>query len=166
MSLPTLRSDLFCSVFSHGRKLKVNILPTYEDIILCYLHASRSKKKQYQNLATDTCQKISDDVLKIWKTVSIPTIQPRFVIRKVKEYYEKYRSLLKPYKSLQNVESYKNRISVFKNEEKALFDIAACQCKDINLCKCDKPMKFPNLEKPFLIDQRTKRKMMIGRIDV
>ncbi|CAG4928614.1 unnamed protein product [Colias eurytheme] len=165
MSLSTLRSDLQCPLFGHGRDLKSNVLPTYEDIILCYIWLSRGKK-QYRNLATDTYKTLSEKLLLVWQSASIPTIEVRSVIKRIKVYHEKYRILLKPYKSRKNVETYQARLKLFKEEAQFLFDIAACKCENFNLCKCPKELKVPILERAFLIDQRTERKMGIGRIDL
>ena len=46
-----------------------------------------------------------------------------------------------------------------------LFDIAACQCKDLLECNCPKELKVPARERDFLLDQRTVRKMKIGGVD-
>lgn len=165
MSLSTLRSDLQCPLFGHGRDLKYSVLPTYEDIILCYIWLSRGKQKQYRNLATDTCKELSEKLLLVWQTASIPTIELRSVIKSLKAYHDKYRTLLKPYKSRKNVESYQDRLKLFKDKAKSLFDIAACKCVNFNLCQCPKASRVPILERMFLTDQRTERKMGIGSID-
>uniref|UniRef100_A0A6P7FUT2 Uncharacterized protein LOC114334377 n=1 Tax=Diabrotica virgifera virgifera TaxID=50390 RepID=A0A6P7FUT2_DIAVI len=47
--------------------------------------------------------------------------------------------------------------------EKKLFDISLCKCKDFLSCSCT--IKVPVLEREFLTDQRTSRKMVIGRVD-
>ena len=47
-----------------------------------------------------------------------------------------------------------------------LFDIAACRCADMSLCNCEKENKAPHAERAFLLDQRSRRKMMIGVLDI
>ena len=83
-------------------------------------------------------------------------------------YHDKYRNILKPFKSRQHDESYLLKLRVFNDEASIkLFDIAACKCLDVShLCKCAKDMKVPQEERQFLIDQRTSRKMMIGHVDI
>lgn len=47
-----------------------------------------------------------------------------------------------------------------------MFDIASCKCNLDLVCVCEKDRKVPRLEHTFLKDQRTVRKMQIGRTDV
>lgn len=55
----------------------------------------------------------------------------------------------------------------FLNHAKAtLFDISYCKCKDFLNCSCGKDKKIPKLERQFIVDQRTVRKMAIGRVDI
>ena len=56
-------------------------------------------------------------------------------------------------------------ISAAKQESESLFDIAACRCSDITNCNCAREFKVPALERDFLTDQRTVRKMVIAGLD-
>lgn len=51
-----------------------------------------------------------------------------------------------------------------KEHENKLFDICCCKC--INFSNCNCVNKVPILERPFLLDQRGPRKMVIGTIDI
>ncbi|KAF2892098.1 hypothetical protein ILUMI_14075, partial [Ignelater luminosus] len=81
-----------------------------------------------------------------------------------KLYHKKYNCLKKNIKSQANKtcleKSHLFRISA----EKLLFDICSCKCKDFKWCSCRN--KVPEIERSFLIDQRTSRKMIIGGVDV
>ena len=48
-----------------------------------------------------------------------------------------------------------------------LFDIviAACHCDQFDDCACPRQLKVPVLEREFLKDQRSARKMFIGSVD-
>ena len=80
-------------------------------------------------------------------------------------YHNKYRSLLRPYKSRRNVESYKEQLQIFIDKSKDLFDFSSCKCYSFSTCSCPKQMKIPVLEQMFLTDQRNERKMIIGNVD-
>ncbi len=47
-----------------------------------------------------------------------------------------------------------------------MFDVSACKCQDFQLCKCNRDKKVPILQREFLTDQRTVRKMSIERVDI
>lgn len=57
------------------------------------------------------------------------------------------------------------KIRPIKEEASKLFDIAACKC-EFQTCKCEKSKKVPQREQAFLADQRTKRVMAIGTVDI
>jgi len=155
-----------CPVFGHGCDLPINCLPTYEDIMLCYVWKSRSKPKQYRNLVSDVCEEVAEKVMKQWELASIPIIDHRKIVKKIKAYHDKYRNLLKPYASRKNVKSYCDKIKLFRENGKSLFDIATCKCESFDSCNCETLRKIPIAERIFLLDQRTDRKMTIGNIDV
>ena len=52
-----------------------------------------------------------------------------------------------------------------KDATERLFDICSCKYKCLSSCNCSKDRKVPSLEHSFLIDQRSSRQMIIGRID-
>ena len=82
----------------------------------------------------------------------------------IKKYYEKVRNVKKFIKSSINV-VIRRKIKEFReNAEDKLFDISACKCSNFVLCKCK--IKVPVREREFLTDQRNKRKMFIGLIDL
>lgn len=161
-----LRSELICPVFGQARELPVNILPTYQDVLLCYLWISRHRQNHYQNMVSDTSKEVSELVMRLWKLSSLPTIPHRTITTKIKAYHDKYRNLMKPYKERCNIESYKQRIQLFKDDAQSLFDISLCKCSKFDECSCKKQTKVPVLERAFLSDQRSDRKMIIGNVDL
>ena len=55
----------------------------------------------------------------------------------------------------------------FKNyAANTLFDICSCKCSDIFNCSYNRLRKVSEIEKNFLVDRRTVRKIAIGREDV
>lgn len=46
-----------------------------------------------------------------------------------------------------------------------LFDICSCKCLNLKNCSCARNRKIPALEHDFIIDQRTKRRLMISSTD-
>lgn len=46
-----------------------------------------------------------------------------------------------------------------------LFDICSCKCTNLECCDCPKDQRVPKIEREFLIDQRTQRRMVIGTVD-
>lgn len=57
-------------------------------------------------------------------------------------------------------------MQLFKEDSLKLFDICSCKCKDFENFNCDKTHKVPKQEREFLLDQRTKRIMCMGSVDV
>ena len=73
---------------------------------------------------------------------------------------------MKPYKQRSKDSNYLHKIELFKKDSDRMFDIAACKCKDLSTCTCEKICKVPINERVFLVDQRNERKMMIGNVDI
>ena len=88
------------------------------------------------------------------------------MIAKVKEYHQTFRSIMKSYQSKKNSTAFQTKLEKFKDESKKLFDFASCKCKDMENCNCSKEFKIPVMERGFMKDQRTDRKMYIGNCDL
>jgi len=65
-----------------------------------------------------------------------------------------------------NSDTYNRNVDKFKKDMSTLFDITACKCKEFKACSCPRDEKVPKRERMFLKDQRTKREMVIGSVDV
>lgn len=166
--MAVLRSDLTNPIFGTAEELPINVLPTYEDVMKCYLfHASdlTENKKQLKGLVGDTAEKVSSKIEELWEKASIPVIDHRSIVRRIRGYHDKYRMLLKPYKTRKLTQTYINSLEKFKMESKRLFDIAACRCDISKVCNCEKSRKVPLCEREFIQDQRSERKMCIGGLD-
>ena len=158
-----------CPVFGAPINLPANVLPTYSDVMKFYLqtaHTITQKHKRYRASFTDVADIVIIDVINIWSKASVPTVSHKRVVQLLKVYHTKFTNLLKPYKSRKDNDSYISRIVTFRCEADHLFDICSCKCPDTYKCTCEKRLKVPAKEIPFLLDQRGERKMMIGGEDV
>ena len=68
-------------------------------------------------------------------------------------------------KSRKDTQTIQLKLESFKEEASKLFDIAACKC-EFQTCKREKSKKVPQREQAFLADQRGKRVMAIGTVDI
>ncbi|KAJ8928633.1 hypothetical protein NQ314_018777 [Rhamnusium bicolor] len=166
--LSTRVKDDSCPLYGIGAPFNINVLPTHKDIIKQYLNIRRDLKMAGQK-KEPTFHEVIVIMLarleQIWQKASIAIISNERIIVKIREYHNKYRGLLKSYKQRSAVPSNTRQIEEFKIKSKSLFDIAACKCISFEKCLCDKSKKMPIKERPFLLDQRSTRKMMIGNVD-
>jgi hypothetical protein len=157
-----------CFVFGLPEELKPNVLPTYSQVMKFYFLIREQVKSSNHGkdpAFTDIANVVAERVADLWKKSSIPTISHCRIVRILKSYHAKYKNILKS--KNKSTESYRNKVKEFlEDAEKTLFDIATCKCHSFKACSCEKDRKVPHLEQPFLIDQRTVRKMIIGGIDL
>jgi hypothetical protein len=146
------RSNVKSPIFGAGRELQNNVLPTYEDVMKLFILITHSStgKKQYRDLIHNSSEIVATQVEDAWHKASIPIIEHRTILARIKAYHEKYRNILKPYESRKNVDRYKYKLLEFQNESKKLFDIATCKCKTYDNCLCEKDRKVPLKEREFL----------------
>ena len=106
-------------------------------------------------------EQTTEDVLKVWNTATIPTIQAKTAKDRIKTCYINGMKIgdIPVSKRREALRQTKLR---WLNE---LFDIASCRCINSDLCKCPRIIKVPDREWSFLIDQRGARKMFLGGID-
>lgn len=152
-------------IFGTSSELYPNVLPTYSDVMRCFLWQRQCLKSESDKdpSVLDISKKLLIDIKKIWQKASLPTISDQQIIQKIKDYNEKCKSLKKNQKSAYNKKCLE-KIEVFKKNSSKLFDISPCKCDDFSKCLCK--VKVPLCERNFLLDQRTTRKMMIGGTDV
>lgn len=141
-------------------------LPTYEDMMRCYFFVQAELKGDgsKQPPESDVAKIVANKIQHIWNLASIPTVTHNRVVAMITAYHKKFRNLIKPLKN-RNTPFLQSKIDIFKTQSKILFDICSCKCTDINVCICDKNKKVPLIERTFLCDQRTERKMRIGGVD-
>ncbi|XP_065670884.1 uncharacterized protein LOC136089092 [Hydra vulgaris] len=170
MKKPLTRNDNICPVFGIISRMSINVLPTYADIMNYFLSVRKEFSDGHAKKATinETTWKISVDLETIWHRASIPVISRQQIIAKIRDYHDKYRSLLKPFeqRSKDKESQFLNKVENFKIDSNRIFDIASCKCKDFSTCVCEKNCKVLPIEIIFLADQRTERKMAIGNVDI
>ena len=150
-------------MLGHASQLPTNVLPKNCDIFKYFKYLDEqglSKGEIYD--------RITAEVIDIWSNKgNLPTIKQKSVRNKLETIIKKGQALVKtPYNRR---ESYMNSLQRNKNAIifECLFDICSCSHKTRNLCDCPLKSKVPETEWPFLVDQRTNRKMRIdSSIDV
>ena len=164
----TTRSKTCDPVFGHGQELVETALPTYEDVMKFYLLVQKKTENertgQHPSIS-EIAEVVAQHLEKLWQKASIPIVTHTRVLQKIRQYQEKYKQIIKHYKSRQNRDSFKLQLKAFQDESKQLFDVAACKC-DFSMCQCEKLNCVPIQERPFLADQRSLRLICIGSVDI
>lgn len=124
-------------------------------------HQQNNKDPSHRDIA----EKVTQEIELIWQTASLPIVSHERVLAMLKTYHEKYRNILKSYQKNKRSDNelYQGKLLLFKDNANQLFDICTCKCN--NECSCKKSRKVPEKENVFLIDQRSSRCMVIGKID-
>ena len=142
------------------------LLPTYEDIIKCYksvrlqIKGDGSKEPPSNEVANIVAQKVAV----IWQRASLKTVSHKRIVDMILTYNNKYRNITEPIKNRDPI-SFTAKLDKFKCEAHKLFDICSCKCPSLLLCKCNRDKKIPEVEWPFISDQRNRREMRIGPLD-
>ena len=161
----SLRVDTQCPIFGKPNDQTNRCLPTYSDVMKCYLFERMNTKTSAKQPSLKDCiEAIIMKLISIWNRSPIPIVTEKRIYDMLKAYHSKYRSILKPFKSRQNDTNYRQKIDQFIDKANVLFDIAACKCMDA--CSCPSQKRVPQLEKNFLLDQRSSRKMAIANVDI
>ena len=89
-----------CPIFRNSPGLSKTVLPTYSDVIMCYLH-----ERQLIKLTTNKDSSVSEIfqpiVMKIkdfWIKASIPCVSDNRIGKMISNYHSKYRNILKSMK--------------------------------------------------------------------
>ncbi|XP_050309269.1 uncharacterized protein LOC126745454 [Anthonomus grandis grandis] len=166
--MSTTRSAIECPIFDAPKDLVCSVLPTFSDVIKYFLWIRHNLEESQVNrnlLVSEASEVVAQKIEEIWKSASVPTVSHQRIVALIKEYQKKRKDLLKPYRQRKDVPSYKSKAEHFVKDSQRLFDVAVCKCVDFQNCSCSKPNKVPLNERPFLQDQRSDRKMMIGSVD-
>ncbi|CAG4932315.1 unnamed protein product [Parnassius apollo] len=163
----SLRSNYSSPIFGTGCELPKNVLPTYSDVMKYYVFVSvaRCAEKGRQDLLQASCDIVATEIENIWKRDSLPIVQHKTIVSKIRSYHDKHRALLKSNQKSKDNKNYKQKLQKFKEDCEVFFDIASCKCKSLSTCSCDKTRKIPKQEHEFLLDQRGERRMMIGSLN-
>ena len=164
-----IRGTVAFPLFDRVCDLSDKQLPTHEDIIKCILYR-KSKMKNNSGgkdpSIRDICRDVACDVIKIYNKASIHPLSDIRILRLLQNYYDEYKKLTKCYNNRVKVQSYIDKLSVFLDHSKKLFDFSHCKCDSFDSCTCDKDKKIPIIERSFLLDQRSDRKLYIGSQDL
>ena len=164
----TTRQQTVCPIFGHLTELNERVLPTEGDIMKFYLFLRNEKLKESQRdpRVSELSDLIAVHLENLWLKASIPFLSRQQIVAKIEQVHDKYRNILKPFKSRQNEEKYKQKLQEYcKAACNRLLDISACKCLNFLKCSCPKEKKVPIEEREFLCDQRTVRRMAIGDLD-
>ena len=155
MSQQRTRSTSSHSVFGSSlQELSTDELPTRLQVGKHILFLKENKFRNNKDVAPHLAQILIDH----WNHASIPPQSLKNVKRKLLRFMEEASESSK--RCMDAVKS-----KTFEDSLNSLFDIAACQCREFATCQCTKEMKVPSREREFLTDQRTVRRMQIGRVD-
>ena len=153
-----------CPIFGSGNDLNTFVLPMYFHMMQCYFH-ERNLLKQETNKdpsVNDIAGIVCDKIKHIWDKTSIPYVSDNRIKRLIVDYHKKYKyTIVKQMKSRRDKPKFKEICEEFKNyAANTLFDICTCKCSDIFNCSCNRLRKVSEIEKNFLVDQRTVKKMV------
>ena len=163
------RGALDCPIFGAPTDF-ARMLPTTEDVIKCCIHerwrlgseTTGNKEPAFSSIAEQVCVKRQ----MLYSDASIPTVSKKRVLDMIHAYHKNFIDIKAVYKRIEKSMATKARVEKFKEESRFLFDVAACKCSMFTDCNCPKESKVPFKEQTFLADQRTKRLMCIGSLDL
>lgn len=168
--MSSTRSKVICPIFGPCTEMKITQLPTCCDVLkTCTFKSSLLKGKK---LKSPSWKLVRDDVVRqiesIWESASIPTVKTYAIAKRLDTLHSKYDQLLKPLKRTGRCDkpSLNQKIDGFVKECSNLFDIAKCRCVDFSICSCSVDHRVPRVERTFMVDQRNKREMFIGGVDI
>lgn len=172
-----------CPVFGFPREINNSYLPTYADVIRHVNYLRHNSGKSNPDIMPIIVS-VSELVCNIWVKASVPVINLKTIKEKIKSYYVKYQNIMKNYNRNKNKENaYKEKLQNFQTHLNKLFDICSCKCpiqcpcsevgkfkymcdKTPTSCICPKEHKVSEKERMFLQDQRSFRRMGIGKVDI
>ena len=164
------RSSVLCPVFGAPEELSSRVLPTYRDIMKYYFWVRNDCKLKLNNVnpsVSEVADKVAERIEEIWHTASLPFVSRQRIIQMIRTYNEKYMNLKKYIKmKTLSTATLEIKLQTFQKDSQKLFDISSCKCVSFDKCSCPKPKKIPEMERTFLIDQRTLRQMCIGAVDL
>ena len=163
MASVTTRSTTEHSILGQPTEFRKNQLPTSADVFRAYdYYVKTAKASSVHERATFVAQ----EVIEIYDKASIPTVELSSVVIRIKRLVNKVQELGKYSDAKKSSATYQEHLQSLEN----LFDICTCKCfdngaRERSSCKCPLTCKIPALEWEFWIDQKTKRNMLIGKVD-
>lgn len=163
-----LRRDIpSCPIFGAPAEFVGDQLPNHCAVMKCYIYERMLMKRECKKdpPVSEIASTVALKLQNVYSKASIPSLSLLRIIAMIKNYHKKYRGMMKSNVSKKDTNAYKQKLSLFLSQANILFDVAACKCKDIVNCSCKLESKIPIAEKEFIMDQRTDRKMFIGKVD-
>ena len=166
--MSSTRKNTTCPVFGAAKELDGRALPTYEDVMKHCHHVKIKLSSEHKNPPLKCIfDEVIADLLRIWETASIPTVGKMRIMAMIQKCHNKRRNILRSKNTKKgSAKQYEKNVQDFKITCLKLFDISACKCISFDYCSCTKDKKVPNEERDFLKDQRSRRLMVIGSVDV
>lgn len=152
------------AIFGQPATLPTNQLPSCADVVKLYLFYQKQQNEVFT--IHDYATRISKEVKDLYDKACIPTIKLSSIIQKVKRLVEKMQELGKYAEKKRTLETFQSKVNLFDT----LFDVCSCRCFDAGVrerssCSCPLPLKVPQIEWQFWVDQKTCKKMVIGSVD-
>lgn len=164
----SLLSDFFCvtsefhqEMTKSSAELKRDKLPTCADALQKNLLEKSKSVAKSPNLK-EIFKWVAIEIEEIWNQTCIPIISQKQIKVRIEKLYKSYTDVIKE----STKPCFESKIDELKKKTTTeLFDICKCKCLDLYECNCDRSSVVPKNEKDFLLDQRTKRRMIFGEID-
>ena len=119
-------------------ELSESVLPSYWDVLNYYEYL----RKNYPDFTyNEFVNNVTVRVESLWRSLLLPIILTKSITNKIKNFHEKYDKILESKRKRKNSASLQEKISEFMSVCRSLFDIAKCQCVDVNNCFCEKESK-------------------------
>ncbi|KAE8737643.1 hypothetical protein FOCC_FOCC016891 [Frankliniella occidentalis] len=149
------------------QEMSGRVLPTRQDAMRFYYFVRLQKKAELRGFdppMEQVVQVVADRVEEIWTKASIPIVSNRSIVLGLSRYVQNCRKVAKNWKNPSP--RVQEGVQSFIEESKKLFDVAQCKCLPAKpLCVCSPTDVISSVEVPFLVDQRTDRRMVIGGVD-
>jgi hypothetical protein len=161
-----LRKPPDCPIFGVVKRMKLDVLPTIEDLVGDYQWIRLDwEHPDKQPTVSEITSVLVRKVKEIWTRASVPIVSIERITRLVQSHHDQYLKLIR-YPARKRNASYEKKVAkIRENAKRTLFDISSCKCSNPDACKCPKEKKIPQEEKQSVKDQRSVWQMTIGSID-
>jgi hypothetical protein len=149
-----LRKPPDCPIFGVVKRMKLDVLPTIEDLVGDYQWIRLDwEHPDKQPTVSEITSVLVRKVKEIWTRASVPIVSIERITRLVQSHHDQYLKLIR-YPARKRNASYEKKVAKFReNAKRTLFDISSCKCSNPDACKCPKEKKIPQEEKQSVKDQ-------------
>lgn len=147
------RKSVECPIFGSPKDFDGFVLPTYQDVIKCFLlvrYELKPPDSKKEPTVSEICEILADKITMLWRKATIPIVSRTRVIQCIRTYHDKYLKLIRYPNSKRN-DNYILRVKDFQNNGKTLFDICTCKCETFEKCLCEKGNKVLFIYTVYLI---------------